>query len=356
MKYLIKLLSCLILVLSFNTEVSAFSCNNCGNNGSGGAPSGPAGGDLSGSYPNPTVISGTHLGNATVPNASLMITPLTTITGGATVSHEWVNGISAGGVVTLTQPNYLDLTGVLPNPSATSLGGTESVIPVTHQFLTGISTSGVPVQAQPAATDVSGLGSLAALGAGTGLGLSGGNLNISNTTVSAASYTNPNITVNAQGQITAASNGASIQGATNINITSDVTSITANTFTLIVAKTETTPTTGSTWLAHVCYQVNAQQTGTAATQSLNCYVTDGTINFANGVAAWPSTSTNNGGLSMCGISIAVNGSLTTYPNNTSETFTLKCASSGSNAWTAKATSGTTGGANTNMTLWFQQQS
>lgn len=44
----------------------------------------------------------------------------------------------------------------LPNPSAITLGGIESLASVTHQFLTAISTSGVPSQAQPAFGDISG--------------------------------------------------------------------------------------------------------------------------------------------------------------------------------------------------------
>jgi hypothetical protein len=45
---------------------------------------------------------------------------------------------------------------VLPNPSASTLGGVESIAAVSHNFLTSISTSGVPAQAQPAFTDISG--------------------------------------------------------------------------------------------------------------------------------------------------------------------------------------------------------
>ena len=45
----------------------------------------------------------------------------------------------------------------LPNPTASTLGGVESIVLVSHQFLTGISTAGVPSQAQPAAADISGL-------------------------------------------------------------------------------------------------------------------------------------------------------------------------------------------------------
>jgi hypothetical protein len=54
----------------------------------------------------------------------------------------------------------------LPNPSATTLGGMESITTVSHQFLTGLSTSGVPSQAQPAFTDISGTGQVAQGGTG----------------------------------------------------------------------------------------------------------------------------------------------------------------------------------------------
>jgi hypothetical protein len=43
----------------------------------------------------------------------------------------------------------------LPNPSASTLGGVESLAAVSHQFLTSISTSGVPAQAQPTEADLS---------------------------------------------------------------------------------------------------------------------------------------------------------------------------------------------------------
>ena len=43
----------------------------------------------------------------------------------------------------------------MPAPTASTLGGVESLAAVTHNFLTSISTAGVPAQAQPAMADVS---------------------------------------------------------------------------------------------------------------------------------------------------------------------------------------------------------
>jgi hypothetical protein len=58
----------------------------------------------------------------------------------------------------------------LPNPSASTLGGTESIAAVTHQFLTGLSTSGVFSQAQPAFADLSGAPASGALLLSAGAG------------------------------------------------------------------------------------------------------------------------------------------------------------------------------------------
>jgi hypothetical protein len=88
----------------------------------------------------------------------------------------------------------------LPNPSASTLGGTESIAPVAHNYLTSISTSGVPAQAQPAFTDISGT-----LTPSSQMPTSG---------VTAASYTCMNGTVTAQGLLTAAANGSCGGGST----------------------------------------------------------------------------------------------------------------------------------------------
>jgi len=106
---------------------------------------------------------------------------------------QWVNaacgagsGITAltGGVIA-TGPG--SAVAVLGNPSASTLGGIESVAPVSHQWINSINTSGVPALSQPAATDISGLGTFATANAATPPAIGG-------TTPAAGAFTNFNYT------------------------------------------------------------------------------------------------------------------------------------------------------------------
>jgi len=79
----------------------------------------------------------------------------------ASTSHEWINAISTSGVPSATQPAFSDISGSvaasqLPNPTATSLGGIESLASTSHEWINAISTSGVPSATQPAFSDISG--------------------------------------------------------------------------------------------------------------------------------------------------------------------------------------------------------
>ena len=62
----------------------------------------------------------------------------------------------------------------LPNPSASTLGGVESIAPLAHNWIGSIDTSGVPHQSQPATTDLSDVTATTAWTAtdGSGAGLS----------------------------------------------------------------------------------------------------------------------------------------------------------------------------------------
>lgn len=61
----------------------------------------------------------------------------------------------------------------LPAPSATTLGGIESITSTSHQWIDSISTLGVPHQSQPAIGDISGLGTGVATALGVAVGSAG---------------------------------------------------------------------------------------------------------------------------------------------------------------------------------------
>lgn len=81
-------------------------------------------------------------------------------------SHQWIDSISTSGVPHQSQPAFSDISGSvsatqLPNPSSSTLGGIESLASVAHKWINTISTSGVPSATQPAFTDISGTATVA---------------------------------------------------------------------------------------------------------------------------------------------------------------------------------------------------
>jgi hypothetical protein len=83
----------------------------------------------------------------TLPAASLPVPSASTLGGIESITslaHNWIAYINTSGVPIQLQPNYTDLAGVLPSPGASALGGTESITCSAGSSVSGISTAGVP--------------------------------------------------------------------------------------------------------------------------------------------------------------------------------------------------------------------
>lgn len=100
-----------------------------------------------------TVTAPTFAG-ALTGNASTSTALFGTPTG--CTSGQYAENIDSGANLTCAQVNYSQLTGVLPNPGPSTLGGIESATGTTHEWISSISTLGVPGFTQPAFGDISG--------------------------------------------------------------------------------------------------------------------------------------------------------------------------------------------------------
>lgn len=77
------------------------------------------------------------------------------------VTSQWVNSISTGGIPALSQPAFLNISGLvdpsqIPNPTTSTLGGVQAINQIASQWINSINGSGVPQLSQPQFTDIGG--------------------------------------------------------------------------------------------------------------------------------------------------------------------------------------------------------